>query len=83
MYYSGEIKNIVYILRSQERMTQSDLAVELGITRQTVAAIENGKFLPSLELAFEISHIFKRPIQEVFVFTPYEEENNNNKEDNK
>lgn len=74
VFRSGEITNIVHVLRAEKRWTQSELANELGITRQTVAAIENGKFLPSLELAYEIAHIFERSIQEVFVFKPFEDE---------
>lgn len=80
MYQSGDISNIVYLLRSEQRLTQSDLASELGITRQTVAAIENGNFLPSLQLAYEISHFFNRPIQEVFVFKPFGDENQQKKQ---
>lgn len=47
-------------------MTQSDLAERAGITRQTVIALEAGKYAPSLELAFRIAHAFGRPIGEVF-----------------
>ena len=74
MIQSGEVTNIVHVLRAERRWTQSDLAHELGVTRQTIAAIENGKYLPSLELAFEIAYVFDKNIQEVFIFTPYEED---------
>ena len=47
-------------------MTQSALAVLVGITRQTVIALEAGKYAPSLELAFRIANAFDRPIGEVF-----------------
>ncbi|HMM65486.1 MAG TPA: helix-turn-helix transcriptional regulator [Dokdonella sp.] len=47
-------------------MTQSDLAERCGITRQTVIALEAGKYAPSLELAFRIANAFGRPIGEVF-----------------
>ena len=47
-------------------MTQSDLAEKAGITRQTVIALEAGKYAPSLELAFRIARVFARPIGEVF-----------------
>lgn len=68
---SGYTRNTIYVLRAEHRWTQSDLAKRLNVTRQTVAAIENGKFSPSLDLAFEIAFVFKRDITEVFTFTPY------------
>jgi putative transcriptional regulator len=49
-------------------MTQQQLAEKTGVTRQTVAAIENGKYYPSLELAFRIAHVFALPLSEVFSF---------------
>ena len=49
-------------------MTQAELAARIGVTRQTVAAIEQGKYSPSLEVAFRIAHIFGKPLEEVFVW---------------
>ena len=49
-----------------DEMTQGELAARAGITRQTVIALEAGKYAPSLELAFRIAHAFKREIGEVF-----------------
>jgi putative transcriptional regulator len=49
-----------------DEMTQSDLAGKVGITRQTVIALEGGKYAPSLELAFRIANAFDKPIGEVF-----------------
>jgi putative transcriptional regulator len=51
-------------------LTQSDLAERCGITRQTVIALEAGKYAPSLELAFRIANAFGRPIGEVFFWEP-------------
>ena len=51
-------------------MTQQALAKEVGVTRQTIMAIEKGKYSPSLEVAFKIAHTFGKPIQEVFFFGP-------------
>lgn len=51
-------------------MTQQELADKTGVTRQTIVAIENGKYSPSLELAFRISRVFKVPLEEVFSFDP-------------
>ncbi|OUM85579.1 MAG: transcriptional regulator [Bacillus thermozeamaize] len=50
------------------RITQDELAKALHVTRQTINAIENNKFNPSLELAFKISKFFKRPIEEIFFY---------------
>lgn len=79
MYYFGMVSNKVYLLRAEKRWSQTELAKELGVTRQTIAAIENNKFIPSLELAFAIAYIFDKDLNEVFSFEPYE----NNEEDNK
>lgn len=51
-----------------EEMTQQELAVKTGVSRQTIAAIENGKYFPTLELAFRIAHTFNVPLDEVFSF---------------
>jgi putative transcriptional regulator len=50
------------------RMTQADLATRIGVTRQTVIAIEQGRYSPSLELAFQIAHVFGVPLEEVFQY---------------
>lgn len=47
-------------------MTQADLAERIGVTRQTVIAIEQGRYSPSLELAFQIARVFGVPLDEVF-----------------
>jgi len=49
-------------------MTQQELAKRTGVTRQTIVAIENGKYSPSLELAFRISDVFKARLEEVFSY---------------
>jgi putative transcriptional regulator len=49
-------------------MTQQELADKTGVTRQTIVAIENGKYYPSLELAFRISRVFNQPLEEIFTF---------------
>ena len=51
-------------------MTQQQLASQVGVTRQTVNAIEAGKYSPSLEVAFRMAHVFNKPLEEVFQFTP-------------
>jgi putative transcriptional regulator len=49
-------------------MTQQDLADKTGVTRQTIVAIENGKYFPTLELAFRIARVFETPLDQVFEF---------------
>ena len=50
-------------------MTQQDLADKVGVTRQTIVAIEKEKYSPSLELAFRISEVFEKPLEEVFTYS--------------
>jgi len=51
-------------------MTQQELADKTGVTRQTIVAIENGKYFPSLELAFRLAHTFNVQLSEVFAYYP-------------
>jgi putative transcriptional regulator len=60
------VKNSVRDFRAQLDWTQADLAVKLGVSRQTVNAIETEKYDPSLPLAFKIAKIFRRPVEEIF-----------------
>jgi putative transcriptional regulator len=60
------VRNRLKVLRAERDWTQADLARELEVSRQTVNAIETGKFDPSLPLAFRISHLFGMKIEEVF-----------------
>lgn len=63
------IHNSIRLLRfKSSEMTQQELADAVGITRQTVIALEKGKYYPSLELAFQISRVFKLPLEDVFQF---------------
>nr|WP_281356283.1 helix-turn-helix transcriptional regulator [Acrocarpospora macrocephala] len=55
-------------------MTQADLAERIGVTRQTLIAIEQGRYSPSLEMAFRIAHVFKVPLEEVFQYPNSQEE---------
>jgi putative transcriptional regulator len=59
-------KNSVRDLRARFSWAQADLAERLGVSRQTVNAIETEKYDPSLPLAFKIAKIFRKPIEEVF-----------------
>ncbi len=64
-----EIANTIRKLRFEsDEMTQQELADRVGVTRQTILAIENQKYSPSLELAFMIAAVFERPLEEVFIY---------------
>jgi putative transcriptional regulator len=61
------ISNAIRRLRFEAgEMTQADLAARVGVTRQTIIAIESAKYSPSLELAFRIARVFDRPLSDVF-----------------
>jgi putative transcriptional regulator len=60
------MKSHVRALREAKQWSQSDLADKLGVSRQTVNAIETEKYDPSLPLAFKIARLFKKPIEEIF-----------------
>jgi putative transcriptional regulator len=62
------MKNRIKVFRAMHDLTQEALARELGVTRQTVLAIEKGKYDPSLDLAFRIARYFGVTIEEVFTF---------------
>jgi len=65
------IKNNIRRLRfDADEMTQQDLADKVGASRQTIMAIEKGKYSPSLELAFKIADVFEKSIGEVFSYEP-------------
>ncbi len=64
------ISNNIRKLRFEhDEMTQKQLAEKVGVTRQTIVAIENAKYAPSLELAFHIAHVFDLPLEAVFSYT--------------
>ena len=63
------ISNNIRRLRfNHNEMTQQELADKVGVTRQTIMAIENEKYSPSLELAFRIANTFGEPLEEVFIY---------------
>ena len=65
----GPIANQVRTLRFLNgEMTQGELGDRIGVTRQTIAAIEAGRYSPSLEAAFRIARVFGKPLEEVFQF---------------
>ena len=60
------MENRLRVLRAERRWSQADLAERLGVSRQTVNAIETGKYDPSLPLAFSIAKVFELKIEDVF-----------------
>ena len=63
------VTNSIRSLRSANgEMTQAELAERVDVTRQTIIAIEQGKYSPSLEMAFRIAHVFDVPLDEVFQY---------------
>jgi putative transcriptional regulator len=61
------MNNVLRVLRAERKWSQADLAERLGVSRQTVNAIETGKYDPSLPLAFKIAGVFGRPIEQIFL----------------
>lgn len=60
--------NIRALRFANDEMTQGELGKRLGLTRQTIAAIEQGKYSPSLETAFRIAHIFGQSLEDIFLW---------------
>ena len=60
--------NQLSALRAERGLTQAELALELGVSRQTVISLEKGKYDPSLPLAFKIARVFHRQIEDIFRF---------------
>jgi putative transcriptional regulator len=60
------VKNELRVLRARHDLSQAELAERLGVSRQTVNAIETGRYDPSLSLAFKIAALFGNPIEEIF-----------------
>jgi len=62
------LENTLRVLRAMKRITQEELASSLGVTRQTIHAIENDKYNPSLELAFKLAKYFDTTIEAIFLY---------------
>jgi putative transcriptional regulator len=64
-----KVTNTIRTLRfANGEMTQADLAERIGVTRQTIIAIEQGRYSPSLEMAFQIARVFDAPLDDVFQY---------------
>jgi len=68
------MKNRLKVLRVMHGMTQEELARRLGVTRQTIIAIEKGKYDPSLKLAFKIAKLFNMKVEDIFLYDEAEDQ---------
>lgn len=62
------VRNNVEVLRKEKQLNQEELGKQLGVSRQTIISIEKGKYNPSLELAFKLSKVFDKSIEEIFIY---------------
>ena len=68
------MRNILAKLRKENGLTQQELAERLKVSRQSIIAIEAGKFNPSVILAIKISRLFKMPVDEIFIYEEIDDE---------
>ena len=64
------MKNRLKVLRAEQNWSQADLAEKVKVSRQTINAIETGKYDPSLDLAFRMASLFGQQIEEIFIWDP-------------
>ncbi len=62
----GELENRIHVFRAERRMTQSELAEAIGVTRKTISTIEVGRFVPSTIIALKIARYFETTVEEIF-----------------
>lgn len=63
-----EIENLIESLRKEQKMSREELGSILGVSRQTINSLENGKYNPSIMLAFKIASYFGKSIEEIFIY---------------
>jgi putative transcriptional regulator len=73
LYMGGRMKNRLEELRSQRGWTQQELADQVEVSRQTIISLENGRYNPSILLAFRLARLFQMPIEDLFLYSPEEE----------
>lgn len=66
------MKNNLEELRNKRGLTQQELADQVEVSRQTIISLENGRYNPSILLAFRLAHLFQMKIEDIFVFIPEE-----------
>lgn len=62
----GKLENRIRVFRAEHRLSQSDLAEAIGVTRKTISTIEVGRFVPSTIIALKIARYFKAPVEDIF-----------------
>jgi putative transcriptional regulator len=67
------VKNRLRVLRAERHWSQAELAREVGVSRQTINALEIQKYDPSLPLAYKIARLFDRPVEEIFLYDDYDD----------
>lgn len=63
-----KLSNILHDLRTKSGVTQETLAHAVGVTRQTIIAIEKGGYIPSIMLAIKLARFFKEPVEKIFIY---------------
>jgi Predicted transcriptional regulators len=63
---TSEITNRIHVLRAEHRMSQTELAECIGVSRKTISTIETGKFTPSTTIALRLARYFKVPVEDIF-----------------
>lgn len=67
------MKNNIKVFRAKQNLTQEQLAEKIGVSRQTVNAIESNKYLPSLGLAFKLARLFDAKLEDIFIYEDTED----------
>jgi len=75
LYIGGFMKNNLEELRTQHGWTQQELADRVEVSRQTIISLEGGRYNPSILLAFRLARLFQMKIEEIFMYSPEESEN--------
>jgi len=73
LYIGGDMKNRLEEFRLQNRWTQQELADRVAVSRQTIISLENGRYNPSILLAFRLARLFNTPIENLFLYTEEED----------
>ena len=69
-----EFKTRIHELRKERNLQQAELAEMVGVRRETIGKLENGKYNPSLKLAIDIARVFGKPVEEIFIFEEDEDD---------
>ena len=69
-----EFKTRIHELRKERNIQQAELAEMVGVRRETIGKLENGKYNPSLKLAIDIARVFGKPVEEIFIFEEDEDD---------